>query len=177
MDVELNAPESFLLCNDEKCSSVFKYLDLSVHTVIDGPDPRDHFANERNLLTWVRTGTTLSLIGKNVNSSYRLFFLLTNFIGFMTLLDMPTKNFAPSYSLPWTSETVSINAKIVSYIFVGLGFTCFIYSLYSYFRNQRQIVKRLLDVGHGWLGYLIATAIMLFVVFIMVMALTEIDPV
>ncbi|GAA5811969.1 hypothetical protein MFLAVUS_005416 [Mucor flavus] len=121
------------------CSSVFKYLDLSVHTVIDGPDPRDHFANERNLLTWVRTGTTLSLVG------------------FMTLLDMPTKNFAPSYSLPWTSEPVSLNAKIVS--------------------NQRQIVKRLLDVGHGWLGYLIATVIMLFVVFIMVMALTEIDPV
>ncbi|KAI9272163.1 hypothetical protein EDC94DRAFT_644873 [Helicostylum pulchrum] len=159
MDVELNAPESFLLCNDEKCSSIFKYLDLSVHTVIDGPDPRDHFANERNLLTWVRTGTTLSLVG------------------FMTLLDMPTKNFAPSYSLPWTSEPVSLNAKIVSYIFVGLGFTCFIYSLYSYFRNQRQIVKRLLDVGHGWLGYLIATVIMLFVVFIMVMALTEINPV
>ncbi|GAA5795775.1 hypothetical protein HPULCUR_001137 [Helicostylum pulchrum] len=139
MDVELNAPESFLLCNDEKCSSIFKYLDLSVHTVIDGPDPRDHFANERNLLTWVRTGTTLSLVG------------------FMTLLDMPTKNFAPSYSLPWTSEPVSLNAKIVS--------------------NQRQIVKRLLDVGHGWLGYLIATVIMLFVVFIMVMALTEINPV
>ncbi|KAG2230012.1 hypothetical protein BDF21DRAFT_466887 [Thamnidium elegans] len=159
MDVELNAPESFLLCNDEKCSSIFKYLDFSVHTVIDGPDPRDHFANERNLLTWVRTGTTLSLVG------------------FMTLLDMPTKNFAPSYSLPWTSEPVSLNAKIVSYIFVGLGFTCFIYSLYSYFRNQRKIVKRLIDVGHGWLGYLIATVIMLFVVFIMAMALTEINPI
>jgi hypothetical protein len=94
----------------------------------------------------------------------------------MTLLDMPTKNFAPSYSLPWTSEPVSVNAKIVSYIFVGLGFTCFIYSLFSYFRNQRQIVKRLLWVGHGWLGYLVATVIMLFVVFIMVMALTEIHP-
>lgn len=94
----------------------------------------------------------------------------------MTLLDMPTKNFAPSYSLPWTSEPVSLNAKIVSYIFVGLGFTCFIYSLFSYFRNQRQIVKRLLWVGHGWQGYLVATIIMLFVVFIMVMALTEIHP-
>lgn len=94
----------------------------------------------------------------------------------MTLLDMPTKNFAPSYSLPWTNEPVSINADIVSYIFVGLGFTCFIYSMYSYFRNQRQIVKRLLWVGHGWLGYTVATIIMLFVVFIMIMALTEISP-
>lgn len=64
MDVELNAPESFIHCNNEKCSSVFKYLDLSVHTIVDGPDPRDHLANERNLLTWIRTGTTLSLVGE-----------------------------------------------------------------------------------------------------------------
>ncbi|KAI8047578.1 uncharacterized protein B0P05DRAFT_592581 [Gilbertella persicaria] len=156
MDVELNAPEQFLLCNNEKCSTAFKYLDLSVHTIVDGPDPRDHLANERNLLTWIRTGTTLALIG------------------FMTLLDMPTKNFAPSYSLPWTQGAVSVNANILSYIFVGLGFTCFIYSLYSYFRNQRQIVKRLLWVGHGWLGYAVATIMMIFVVFIMVMALTEV---
>lgn len=94
----------------------------------------------------------------------------------MTLLDMPTKNFAPSYSLPWTNEPVSLNAKIVSYIFVGLGFTCFIYSLYGYFRNQRQIVKRLLWVGHGWAGYIVALVIIIFVIFIMVMALTEIRP-
>lgn len=156
MDVELNAPEQFVSCNNEKCSTVFKYLDLSVHTVIDGPDPRDHLANERNLLTWIRTGTTLALVG------------------FMTLLDLPTKNFAPSYSLPWTNEPISINAKIVSYIFVGLGFTCFIYSMYNYFKNQRQIIKRLLWVGHGWIGYVMALVIMLFVVFIMLMALTEI---
>jgi hypothetical protein len=63
MDVELNAPEQFISCNNEKCSTVFKYLDLSVHTIVDGPDPRDHLANERNLLTWIRTGTTLSLVG------------------------------------------------------------------------------------------------------------------
>lgn len=94
----------------------------------------------------------------------------------MTLLDMPTKNFAPSQSLPWTSEPVSMNARIVSYVFVGLGFTCFIYSLYSYFRNQRQIVKRLLWVGHGWAGYTVAALIMIFVVFIMVMALLEAPP-
>ncbi|GAA5812042.1 hypothetical protein MFLAVUS_005491 [Mucor flavus] len=80
------------------CSNIFKYLDLSVHTIVDGPDPRDHLANERNLLTWVRTGTTLALV--------------ENYHRFMTLLDMPTKNFAPSYSLPWTSEPVSLNAKI-----------------------------------------------------------------
>ncbi|KAI9366468.1 hypothetical protein BD770DRAFT_405747 [Pilaira anomala] len=158
MDVELNAPESFLLCNDEKCSTIFKYLDYSIHTIIDGPDPRDHFSNERNLLTWIRTGTMLSLLG------------------FITLLDMPTKKFAPSHSLPWTNETVSLNAQVVSYIFVGLGFTCFIFSLYTYFRNQRQIVKRLLWVGQGWPGYVIATIIMVFVVFIMIMALTEVRP-
>lgn len=64
VDVELNAPESFTTCNNEKCSTVFKYLDVSVHTIVDGPDPRDHLANERNLLTWIRTGTTLSLVGE-----------------------------------------------------------------------------------------------------------------
>lgn len=67
MDVELNAPEKFILCNNEKCSTVFKYMDLSVHTVVDGPDPRDHLANERNILAWIRTGTTLSLVGKLIS--------------------------------------------------------------------------------------------------------------
>lgn len=69
MDVELNAPEKFILCNNEKCSTVFKYMDISVHTVVDGPDPRDHLANERNILAWIRTGTTLSLVGKLMRNS------------------------------------------------------------------------------------------------------------
>lgn len=55
----------FSLCNNEHCCKTFNYLDLlTVHTVVDGPDPRDHFANERNLLTWLRTGLTLALVGK-----------------------------------------------------------------------------------------------------------------
>lgn len=64
MEEGIQAPKQFGLCDDEKCSRFFKYLDVSVHTFVDGPDPRDHLANERNLLTWIRTGTTLSLIGK-----------------------------------------------------------------------------------------------------------------
>ncbi|KAI8334126.1 hypothetical protein BD560DRAFT_440784 [Blakeslea trispora] len=149
MDIELNAPEQFTLCNNEKCSTKFKYLDYSIHTVVDGPDPRDHLANERNLLTWIRTGTTLSLI------------------------DLPSKNFAPSYSLPWTNDPVSFKIHVVAYIFVALGFICFIFSLYNYFRNQQHIVKRLLWVGHGWIGYTVATLMMLFAVFIMIMALVS----
>ncbi|KAI8990234.1 hypothetical protein BDB01DRAFT_780551 [Pilobolus umbonatus] len=154
-EVELNAPDKFILCNDEKCSNVFKYLDLSVHTHIDGPDPRDHLANERNLLTWIRTGTTLCLIG------------------FMNLLDISTKHFAPSKSFPWSKESSTTNSRIVSYVFIGLGFCCFILSLYNYFINQRQIVKRLLWVGQGWMGYTVAAVMMLFAVFVMVMALAE----
>ncbi len=95
--------------------------------------------------------------------------------GFMTLIDLPTKNFAPSYSLPWTQGPVSTNAKIVAFIFIALGFTCLIVSLFNYFRNQKQIVKRLLWVGQGWLGYSVAILIMLFVVFVMVTALVNID--
>ena len=174
MDVELNAPEQFTLCNNEKCSTKFKYLDYSIHTVVDGPDPRDHLANERNLLTWIRTGTTLALIGIEEESHCVYICLYNKYIqtiGFMTLLDLPAKNFAPSYSLPWTSDPVSIKVHVVAYIFIALGFICFFYSLYNYFRNQRQIVKRLLWVGHGWIGYTVATIMMLFAVFIMIMAL------
>ncbi|KAL4210569.1 hypothetical protein CU097_015396 [Rhizopus azygosporus] len=155
MAEELQAPERFGLCNDEKCSSFFRYLDVSVHTFVDGPDPRDHLANERNLLTWIRTGTTLSLIG------------------FITLVDLPTKNFAPSYSFPWTEEPASTSAKIISYAFIALGFTCLIVSLFNYFRNQRQIIRRLLWVGHGCIGYSVAIITMIFVVFIMAMSLME----
>ncbi|KAI9279128.1 hypothetical protein BY458DRAFT_488097 [Sporodiniella umbellata] len=155
MEEELQAPEHFGLCNNQRCSDFFKYLDVSVHTFVDGPDPRDHLANERNLLTWIRMGTTLALIG------------------FITLIDLPSKNFAPSYSLPWTRERSNSNSKAVSYVFVGLGFSCILISVYNYFRNQKQIVRRLLYVGHGWLGYSIAILITLFVIFIMLAALVD----
>lgn len=62
------APTRFTLCNDQQCCKRFNYLDFAtVHTFIDGPDPRDHFANERNTLIWLRTGMILALIGKNAN--------------------------------------------------------------------------------------------------------------
>lgn len=63
--MESNAPARFIACNNQHCSKKFKFIDFAtVHTVVDGPDPRDHFANERNLLTWVRVGMVMCLIGK-----------------------------------------------------------------------------------------------------------------
>lgn len=66
--MESNSDLPFIACNNERCSAKFKYLDSVVHTKVrNQPDPRDHLANERNLLTWLRTGMTLALIGKKVN--------------------------------------------------------------------------------------------------------------
>jgi hypothetical protein len=63
-EMESNIDPPFISCNDEKCSTRFKYLDSVIHTKVrNAPDPRDHLANERNLLTWLRTGVTLTLIG------------------------------------------------------------------------------------------------------------------
>lgn len=63
--MESNAPARFIACNNQHCSKKFKLIDFAtVHTVVDGPDPRDHFANERNLLTWIRVGMVMCLIGK-----------------------------------------------------------------------------------------------------------------
>ncbi|KAI8393370.1 uncharacterized protein BYT42DRAFT_609167 [Radiomyces spectabilis] len=154
-NLESRLPKRFIACNNQQCSKVYKYLDLSIHTKIEGPDPRDHFANERNMLTWLRTGMTLCLIG------------------FMTLLDLPTKHFAPAHSLPWTEDAVPTKARIVACIFVGLGLVSICAAVLNYFKNQRRIVHRLFSVGHGWMGYSMALLIMLFACFIMVIALTE----
>ncbi|KAI9484370.1 hypothetical protein BDB00DRAFT_152730 [Zychaea mexicana] len=68
--METNAPSRFTLCNNDQCCNKFNFIDVAtVHSVVDGPDPRDHCANERNLLTWLLTGMVLVLIGK-VNSIY-----------------------------------------------------------------------------------------------------------
>ncbi|KAI9494740.1 hypothetical protein BDB00DRAFT_286712 [Zychaea mexicana] len=61
--METNAPSRFTLCNNDQCCNKFNFIDVAtVHSVVDGPDPRDHCANERNLLTWLRTGMVLALI-------------------------------------------------------------------------------------------------------------------
>ena len=64
----------FHICHKDYCNEAFKYTDWTVHSKIDGPDPRDHFANERNFLSWLRVGMTLSLIGKKIKVNIRLEF-------------------------------------------------------------------------------------------------------
>ncbi|KAI9276720.1 hypothetical protein BDA99DRAFT_493953 [Phascolomyces articulosus] len=144
----------FILCNNHHCSEKFKYTDWVIHTKVDGPDPRDHFASERTFLSWLRTGMTLALIG------------------FMTLLDI-RQLLAPSKGLPWSYEVVPNKQRILAYVFIGLGLASVLVSVMIYFRNQYRIVNRLLHVGHGWAGYSMALMIMLFVCFVMVVALTE----
>lgn len=79
-----------------------------MHTKVDGPDPRDHFANERNFLSWLRVGMTLALIGNQINMLSKRPSLLTcayDVSGYMTLIDLRgDKSLAPSNSLPWNHE-------------------------------------------------------------------------
>ncbi|KAI8137143.1 hypothetical protein BJV82DRAFT_675119 [Fennellomyces sp. T-0311] len=153
--METNAPARFTLCNNEKCCSKFNFIDVAtVHTVVDGPDPRDHFANERNMLTWLRISMVLALIG------------------FMTLLDLPTKVFAPSQSIPWTEDSTSLQVQVVSYIFIGLGIASICVGVMIYFKNFNQIVNRYFTVGQGFSGFGMVLAIVLFVLFVMAAALT-----
>lgn len=95
--------------------------------------------------------------------------------GFMIVLDLRSKNFAPSRSLPWSNEPAPYKTMIVGYIFVALGFCSILLSMAIYFKNQRRILRRLLDVGMGWPGYSMALLIMMFVCFVMVVALTELQ--
>ena len=63
--METNDSTKFIFCNNEQCCKKFNYIDVAtVHFKVEGPDPRDHCANERNMLTWLRTGMVLALIGK-----------------------------------------------------------------------------------------------------------------
>lgn len=68
-------------------------------------------------------------------------------LGFMTIIDLTTKRFAPSTSLPWTNDSADTNSRIVSYIFIILGMISIVSATITYFRNQQQIVKRLYHVG------------------------------
>lgn len=70
---------------------------------------------------------------------------------------------------------IAATHRIVAFIMVALGFSSLCISVVIYFKNQRRIVHRLIDVGHGWAGYTMALLIMLFICFIMVVALTEVD--
>ncbi|KAI9316987.1 hypothetical protein BX666DRAFT_2027063 [Dichotomocladium elegans] len=155
LEEALTEDRPFITCNGSYCSTRFKYTDWVVHSKIDGPDPRDHFANERNFLSWLRMGMTLALIG------------------FMTLLDIQTKEFEPSKSLPWANEPVATKIQIVAYTMIGLGFSSVGITLIVYFKNQQQLLNQFLEVGHGWLGYTTAFLITLFVCFVMVAAMAE----
>ncbi|KAG2228329.1 hypothetical protein INT45_011121 [Circinella minor] len=153
--METYASTKFSLCNNEQCCKKFNYIDVAtVHFQVDGPDPRDHCANERNMLTWLRTGMILSLIG------------------FMTLLDLPSQIFAPAQSIPWNHDSSSIQVQVVSYIFVGLGITSILVGIIAYLKNLNQILHREIVVGHGWSGYTMVLLIVLFVLFVMAAALT-----
>ncbi|KAI9251521.1 hypothetical protein BDA99DRAFT_522093 [Phascolomyces articulosus] len=153
--METNAPSRFTLCNNENCCKKFNYIDVAtVHSKVEGPDPRDHCANERNMLTWLRTGMILSLIG------------------FMTLLDLPTQVFAPAQSIPWNHDPTSIQVEVVSFIFVGLGIASICVGIMIYWKNMNQILNRQIVVGHGWSGYTMVLLIVLFVLFVMAAALT-----
>lgn len=108
IESQSNNDKRFIACNDKHCSTTYKYLDWVVHTKVDGPDPRDHFANERNFLSWLRVGMTLALIGNQINMLSKRPSLLTcayNVSGYMTLIDLRgDKSLAPSNSLPWNHE-------------------------------------------------------------------------
>ena len=90
----------------------------------------------------------------------------------MILLDF-RQLLAPAKGLPWGHEPVPTKQRILAFIFVGLGFSSLFVSLVIYFKNQYRIVNRLLDVGNGWAGYSMALLIMLFVCFVMAVAITE----
>ena len=170
--MEKNTPARFALCNNDQCCSKFNFFDFAtVHTVVDGPDPRDHFANERNLLTWLRTGMILALIG-NFRISERTIVVSDGKIGFMTLLDLPTKVFAPAQSIPWNDDSQSLQVQVVSYIFIALGIVSIFVGVMIYFNNLNQIVNRYLSVGQGFSGFGMAFLIVLFVLFVMAATLT-----
>ncbi|KAG2226472.1 hypothetical protein INT45_014216 [Circinella minor] len=143
-----DSSKGFVLCSNEYCSDKFKHIDWVIHTKVDGPDPRDHFASERTFLSWLRTGMTLALIDFQQLSK-------------------------PTTELPWAHEPLPTKQRILAYIFVGLGFLSLLVSLVIYFKNQHRIVNRLLNVGNGWAGYSMALLIMLFVCFVMAVAITE----
>jgi hypothetical protein len=66
------------------------------------------------------------------------------------------------------SEQVS--NKPVGYIFVAIGFSCFLVGLGKYFKNQRLLVKQATYVEAGWGSYTMVIILFFFVCTIMVLA-------
>ncbi|KAI7869899.1 hypothetical protein BDF14DRAFT_1879649 [Spinellus fusiger] len=147
---------AYRVCDGSECISIYKVLDPCIHVSIDGPDPRDHFANERNLLTWLRTGMSMGLLG------------------FITFYDgssqLPYRRYLQQTPASLKS---SLWLNSLTYLFLGLGLASIGIATGNYFYNQRRLLLRRLDVGRCRAEYGLVGLMTVFSSGIMVAILIE----
>ncbi|RUS22204.1 hypothetical protein BC937DRAFT_90035 [Endogone sp. FLAS-F59071] len=158
---ESGIPETPSLLCTSGIYAIAHTFDQSLHVPNDGPAARDHLANERNYLAWMRLALTLVMIG-----ACRHGWGDASVEGYTVLLDLQAL-FDPTDTTP----TQQAAARPIGYIFIAIGLFCFVSSLYTYFCAQHGLVKRDPIIGQGWVGFLMAGTVCVFAVSVFTLAL------
>ncbi|KAI8988561.1 hypothetical protein BDF20DRAFT_911019 [Mycotypha africana] len=145
-----------------KSSWLENLLDYSILVSNNISMARDQLANERNWLTWFRLSCTLIILGFTVLIQFRL----------------PDNgddhdNNNNSNSGDSGSHFADVANKPVGFIFIIIGFLCFLVGIGKYFKNQRLLVKQATYVEAGWGSYSMVLIVFIFVCTIMILASTN----
>ncbi|KAI8337793.1 hypothetical protein BD560DRAFT_413126 [Blakeslea trispora] len=125
-------------------------LDYAILVSNNASMARDHLANERNWLTWLRLSCTLTILGFTVLLQFRL----------------PEEE----TGMKMMMKPVDLTSKPIGYIFVAIGVACFIVGVGKYFKNQRLLVKQATYIEAGWGSYVTAGLLFSIVCSVMIIA-------
>ncbi|KAJ1966349.1 hypothetical protein GGI12_000129 [Dipsacomyces acuminosporus] len=115
------------------------FLDsLSLRLENKGSVARDHLANERTYLAWIRTSLSLVTVGVAIRQLYRV--------------SIDFGNDGPNARTSTAAEEDPLAGKVLGVSFVLLGMAFVIAGLYRYFSSQSLMTKGRFPVSRAMVG-------------------------